>query len=860
MAVGATTRYYCGDEERRAALERALANGVTINGIDFLEVIDTELIGTSAEASRQQILLVQCYATSGVAAISAQNIRIEGGVRVTPIRVRWVHLLENITAAAPTGIPAAERSFLAGYRLGEIPRDRILAIGTGANGDYSTYTFRLVEAGETTPLSGFDPRLSAVDFSFKVECPSDFDCQPDSYCPPADLSEPSIDYLAKDYTSFRQLMLDRMSTIVPDWKERSPADLGVALVELLAYVGDQLSYLQDAVATEGYLEKARQRISLRRLVRLMDYFLGEGANARTWVAFEVEPGGAADGMTLLGPDASQNRPGTKLLTRVPGQQINVGAADLSQALHSGAEIFETMHDITLRSSLNRIEFYTWSDRECCLPVGATRATLRGPLADLQLGDFLLFEEVLGPQTGDAADAEPEHRHVVRVTSIETGNDPLVESPGDPPVEVVEIQWDRADALPFALCISSITDEEHGSQFLAAASVARGNVVAADHGRTIVDEALAPVTEDRRAFRPVLKEGPLTHAVPIAGEYFPRAADVPDIWLPAHALMTYEQQDARPAVRLISDAGEPWEAVGDLLASDRFAAEFVAEIQNNGRARLRFGDEVHGKAPARGTIFHATYRVGNGASGNVGRDTITHILDGPSNIVSIRNPLPATGGIEPESMAQARRDAPYAFRIQERAVTADDYARAAERHPEVQRAAARFRWTGSWYTVFVSIDRTNGLAVDAEFEERMRAHLNRFRMAGFDLEINGPRFVPLDILMKVCVAPGYFRGEVRKALLEAFSNRRLADGNLGFFHPDNWTFDQPVYLSRIYATAAKVPGVDSVSVERFKKWTQAAQTEIEDGVLPIGRFEIARLDNDPSLRENGLLELELVGGL
>jgi hypothetical protein len=41
----------------------------------------------------------------------------------------------------------------------------------------------------------------------------------------------------------------------------------IALVELLAYVGDQLSYYQDAVANEAYLETARQRISVKRHTR-----------------------------------------------------------------------------------------------------------------------------------------------------------------------------------------------------------------------------------------------------------------------------------------------------------------------------------------------------------------------------------------------------------------------------------------------------------------------------------------------------------------------------------------------------------------------------------------------------------------
>src|SRR3712207_7620689 len=48
------------------------------------------------------------------------------------------------------------------------------------------------------------------------------------------------------------------------------------LVELLAYTGDYLSYYQDAVATEAYLETARRRISVRRHVRLIDYPMHEG--------------------------------------------------------------------------------------------------------------------------------------------------------------------------------------------------------------------------------------------------------------------------------------------------------------------------------------------------------------------------------------------------------------------------------------------------------------------------------------------------------------------------------------------------------------------------------------------------------
>ncbi|MEI8021469.1 MAG: hypothetical protein WCH39_24885, partial [Schlesneria sp.] len=98
---------------------------------------------------------------------------------------------------------------------------------------------------------------------------------------------PDINYLAKDYQTFRRLILDRLAFVIPDWQARNPSDLGITLVELLAYVGDYLSYYQDAVATDAYLNTSRQRISVRRHARLVDYELSEGSNARTFLSIEV---------------------------------------------------------------------------------------------------------------------------------------------------------------------------------------------------------------------------------------------------------------------------------------------------------------------------------------------------------------------------------------------------------------------------------------------------------------------------------------------------------------------------------------------------------------------------------------------
>jgi hypothetical protein len=195
---------------------------------------------------------------------------------------------------------------------------------------------------------------------------------------------------------------------------------------------------------------------------------------------------------------------------------------------------------------------------------------------------------------------------------------------------------------------------------------------------------------------------------------------------------------------------------------------------------------------------------------------------------------------------------------------------AQRHPGVQKAAATRRWTGSWYTMFVTIDRIGGRPVDADFEATMLAHLERYRMAGVDVEIDGPVFVPLDIVLRVCVEPGYFRSQVKQRLLEVFSNQDLRDGTRGFFHPDLFTFGQPLYVSQIYLAAMAVDGIAWVEVTTFQRWGKApnlkpengalVNQDIKNGALTADRLEVLRLDNDPNFPENGRIDFEMVGGL
>ena len=256
-------RQHCGTAQRRQLVADAqidMGGGLLLNGIDFVEVLDQD---APSEELRQRLIDVTFIRPDGAVDASSpllnhDNFRITGGTRVTKISV------EEVAAG---------------------PDDRTLRLTLDKAGDFSVYELSLhAEATLDEPPENMDRALSRVAFSFKLDCPSSFDCKPEAGAAEAPAAEPALNYLAKDYESFRQLMLDRMATTIPAWQERSPADLGVSLVEALAYAADHTSYFQDAVATEGHLPLARLRTSVLRHARLLGYQATEGANARTLVA------------------------------------------------------------------------------------------------------------------------------------------------------------------------------------------------------------------------------------------------------------------------------------------------------------------------------------------------------------------------------------------------------------------------------------------------------------------------------------------------------------------------------------------------------------------------------------------------
>jgi len=524
-----------------------------------------------------------------------------------------------------------------------------------------------------------------------------------------------------------------------------------------------------------------------------------------------------------------------------------------------------MEAATLFQEQNEINFYTWSDANCCLAAGSTQATLKNHFRSVRAGTVLIFAEKLGPKTGDPDDADVSKRWPVRLTRVQQTdylNRPLTDPLDGTPV--TKIWWDPTDALPFPLCISSTLD---GSKPLINVSVALGNIIPADHGTWWGWEDLSAV--------PAAPAAPVTAASCICGghdpidtprvRYFPQLASAPLTFAvpmdASAAASTFLAPSAAAKAQLcvLDDRQRRWKVVEDLLTSHESDMALVPEIERDGTVFLRFGDGEYGMPADAAASFQACYRIGNGSVGNIGHDTLAHFVTNLTGIREVRNPLAAAGGRDPETMEHIRQRAPFAFRTQLRAVTEDDYGAMAQSDPAVREARGTYRWTGSWYTAFVSLDAASRDVPSAALIASTKDRLNLLRMTGVDLEVEGAVIVGLRIEMNICVDADHFQMDVRDAIMSVFTTGDLCSGKRGILNPENFTFGETIYMSPLIADAQAVDGVASATPIVFQRMDDPSFDGSAQGFLTMHRLEIARCDNDPNRLDHGVFVLHMDGG-
>ena len=791
------------------------AANTTYNGIDFVEI-----------ASADQRTLLVHFLNSVPLPNSLARPTITGGEVAKSVQV---HAIDDATdwSVDPEGRP-------------------LLRLTVDAPGDFSLYTLSLTSV--TTPPA-LDRFFDHARFSFKAGCESDLDCAPTTPpCPVPTGTPPTIDYLAKDFLSFRKALSDFSAVRYPRYRERSEADFGVMFMEALCALADDLSYTQDRIAAEAILESATQRRSVIRLARLVDYEPAPATAARAMLKFDV----------LTGP--------------VPAGLLVSAPAPDGRAIY-----FETglgLNDATnyvVDPAWNHIVPYFWDQSVRCLPRGAREMWVENHGFNFFAGQRLLID------TAAETAADIPLRQIVRLAPSAPGlSDHAVEEVdplfGNAPV--THIRWSAADAL--------IEDHDLTRTSLA------GNLVPATQGRRFQEcyaiepspgSGLAPPFEAvALAATRTAGNSTATEAVPqylytlqsgrvawVAGEALD-AKPIPEIVLAQLPTHPGEVVTPWPWVRRLLDAGaqEPaftLEPANYRLVARNAEGTATLDYVDDAADTIRFGDGVFGLSPEPGSVMRVRYRVADGARGNVAADAISSVDPTGAAIVSgVSNPFPAEGGADQEPAERIRRLAPQAFRASQfRAVRREDYEQAARRLDWVSSAGTVFRWTGSWLTVFTTADPKGRTGLSAAERAALVILLNRYRLAGYESYAPTPQYIAVDLIVDVCAQPNAFRSDLEAELLRRLGTGRLEDGSPAFFFPDQFTFGTVLEPSRLEAAIQATPGVAGVLSLRYRERSRSSFQELSETPLAIGAHQILRVDNDPNRPDMGSLRVHVEGG-
>lgn len=818
-----------GSRDRRSHLIDS-----TLNGIDFVEI-----------ASPDQTTLRVHFLSKVVLQGLVAAVTITGGEAIPTVKVNPIQ--SSDWSSDPEGRP-------------------LLTLTVAAPGDFSRYTLSLTTSQLASQLV-LDPFFSQVTFSFKILCPSDLDCAPSPPdCPPLSEDLPPIDYLAKDFLSFRQALSDFSALRYPDWQERSEADFGMMFMEALCALADDLSYTQDRIAAESTLETATQRCSILHHARLVDYEPRPATTSRVWLQLDVT-GLSLDSGLLVGAQSPEGMPipfetGTGL--------VNPQTGEFQQ---------ETFRVNPLWNR-GRMQPYWWDDSQRCLTRGATEMWVENHVLGLQAGDRLLIETQVTP-------ADPPVREIVQLAVDPTQEtDILFNQP------ITHLIWRKEDKLQFD---HDLTQDNAGSP----KTILAGNLVPATQGRryqeTFVippDDPTAPIPAAIRGIpQAIVREGRYVNPDPAShpsNSAEPEARRLPQylytLRIAPLAWLAQTDPDLPPLPEIVLQpqaSASPWRWRRKLLDAEPFESAFtldparysrIARVTDGSTSQehldydgdegdtIRFGDGIFGEIPDPETVFQVTYRVGGGAIGNVAADAITYVDPTVTLITAVTNPFPATGGADPELPERVRRLAPQAFRAKQfRAVRREDYQAAAQTLPWVQRAGTVFRWTGSWLTVFTTPDPLDSEVITVPQHIELIDLLNRYRLAGYESYVPSPRYLSLDLRVQVCARPDVFRGDVEAALLVALSATRQRDGTTGFFHVDRWTFGVPLERSALEAAIQNAYGVAGVVGIQYRQRGITTQFLDLPETVRIPVDAILRLDNDPSRPEQGSLQITVEGG-
>ena len=280
--------------------------------------------------------------------------------------------------------------------------------------------------------------------------------------------------------------------------------------------------------------------------------------------------------------------------------------------------------------------------------------------------------------------------------------------------------------------------------------------------------------------------------------------------------------------------EHWTAVpdfGESQAHDRhFTVDSMAGTLTLGPSLLQpDGTLFHfGAVPSKGSVLKMSrYQYGGGVIGNVPRGTLRVLKSAVPYVREVTNQLPARGGLDAQTLEDAKLRAPHALRTRTRAVTVDDFVYLAEQVPGVQRAhclapgaqpgAPIDPRPGQVYVlVLPRIEEAAGylsperLTLSAELRAQIMRYLDERRLLTTTLEVRQPQYIWVSVRATLRVPERSHSALLREVREEAErALYRYLNPYVGGPRGTGWPFGRDLHLPEIYGVLQRVASVEFV---------------------------------------------------
>ena len=252
-------------------------------------------------------------------------------------------------------------------------------------------------------------------------------------------------------------------------------------------------------------------------------------------------------------------------------------------------------------------------------------------------------------------------------------------------------------------------------------------------------------------------------------------------------------------------GVQWQEAEALIAMGPIDRDFLTQIADDGTVSVIFGNGKSGaRVPTGVANITAIYRNGIGQPGNVRAGQISQLLSRPLGVKGVNNPQEASGGADPETRDQARKNAPLAVMSLDRLVSVGDYADFTRTFAGIAKAVSARVQSGGGDGVYVTVAGLNDIPIptSSDLYANLLDALRTYGDPSLPVRVQWRQLLMLVLSAGIAIDSDYqwvdVVGRVRAALLDRYSF-------------ENQDLGQSVVLSEAIALIQNQPGVLYVEV-------------------------------------------------